>query len=1016
MVVRGRGGGAGIERGLDMDLTDDDTLDNYRYIHCEEIESFDAFNSFYIRGGSSLKILHLNIRSYYKNFDSFLVFLEGIKTKLDIIVLSEAWIDSDKKITLLQGYNHYCTTENWNRNDGLVIYVKLEISAECTEITLGQASGLVLDFNLRGRHYNLVSTYRSPSMDIKSFLTDLADLYRTATNNTTCIFAGDINIDIHANANNNEKDQYLDILYSAGLIMCIDKYTRVTDNTKTCLDHIFIKHNDYSDVSSAILQTDITDHYIVTVKINNTNSGQPLQYDLSNTYTDARMLNRLMQSQSWDEVLARYDVNSSCELFFNIFNNLKSLAMKRKYNSSRYKKIKPWITFELVKNIRKRDKLSKILKRQPFNVNLKEYYNNFRNQLSKDIKQAKVDYYKKQIAESNGKPKLFWNIINEFSGISKGKNIFPIKHFLRGSDTTGGAVGEVADSFNDFFSQVGCKLASELLPPSAGPPVVDDAAHATSLVLELVPVTTDQVRRCVQEMRGGSAPGIDNISTTTIKNNLEFIVLPLTHIVNLSITTGVFPTAFKTAKVVPVYKSSDKSCLNNYRPISLLSGLSKVLEKCVKEQLHTFLETNNLISDRQFGFRKGRNAADALYLLNKEVTGLINANKKCLILYIDLAKAFDSIDRELLFTKLECLGLRGNSLKWFKSYLNNRRQVVSICNQISVEKSVDYGVVQGSTLGPLLFLVYINNLDKLKISGKLFLFADDTAVIFKGDSWEEVFQTASFDLAAIKLWFDQNILTMNVSKTKFLPIALRTGSEPPVNLKLTLHSCGNVTNVCCDCQSIERVDHYKYLGVIVDAKLKYDQHINYLKSRLRRLIFPFTQLSLILDEKETKMAYCAFVQSILQYGIIAYGGAHKTFIDPLSVVQKSILKAGLQKNRRYPSNLLFQETSILTVRQLFIKAICVYTFSNKDLVITPTAHNYLTRNAQNIGVQVPKVMKAANYNNSYYIANYLYRNLPVHIRDAEVSVNAFKRLVTNWLLQIGTQHAEALMTSVYSTT
>lgn len=515
-------------------------------------------------------------------------------------------------------------------------------------------------------------------------------------------------------------------------------------------------------------------------------------------------------------------------------------------------------------------------------------------------------------------------------------------------------------------------------------------------------------------MRGGSAPGLDPFSAKTLKNNLKFLLSPLTHIINLSITSGVFPSVFKTAKVIPLYKSNDKANLNNYRPISLLSIISKVLEKCVKEQLQSFLENNSILSQRQFGFRKGKNSSEALFLLNKDVTELINNNKKCILLFIDLAKAFDSLDRNILFRKLECVGIRNTALKWFKSYLSDRKQVVSVCNQISDETNVNYGVVQGSTLGPLLFLVYINNLDKLNISGKLYLFADDTAVVFQGNTWEEVYRNASYDLSAIKLWFDQNILTMNVSKTKCLPIALRTNAEPPVYLKIKLHICGNIGNLSCNCQNIESVNSYKYLGVILDRKLKYEHHINSLKNKLRKMIFPFVQLSNILNEKEIKMVYCAFVQSVLQYGILAYGGTNKTLISSLSVVQKSIIKAAFQKSRRYPSHLLFTEASILTVRQIFIKTLLVYTFLHKKDVVTPIAHNYPTRNALNVGCHIPQVVKSVNYTNSFYIANFLYRNIPAEIREAEVAINVYRRLVTAWLLETGSEHAEALITSIYS--
>lgn len=229
------------------------------------------------------------------------------------------------------------------------------------------------------------------------------------------------------------------------------------------------------------------------------------------------------------------------------------------------------------------------------------------------------------------------------------------------------------------------------------------------------------------------------------------------------------------------------------------------------------------------------------------------------------------------------------------------------------------------------------------------------------------------------------LLPLFMVKTKYLPIALRSGSEPPNTLKITLHSCGRADSLTCGCHSIERVEYYKYLGVVLDAKLRYENHINYLKMKLRKMIFPFRQISDILNFKEIKTVYCAFVQSVLQYGIIAYGGAHKTIIEPLSVVQKVVIKVGFKKNKLYPSELLFRETSILPVRKLYVRTLIIYVFSKKDSVISPIPHSYLTRHAQNVGTYMPCIVKIVNHTNSFFIANFLYRNIPTEIRDINTS-------------------------------
>jgi len=289
----------------------------------------------------------------------------------------------------------------------------------------------------------------------------------------------------------------------------------------------------------------------------------------------------------------------------------------------------------------------------------------------------------------------------------------------------------VAEEFNKYFSRVGENLASAL--DSSGEPVVNDEAYATQTVFTLHTVTEEELLKYVTSLRGGSAPGFDCISADFLKQHFNVLKIPLLHIVNTSLRTGEFPDAFKVAKVIPIYKGNDITNVANFRPISLLSVFTKVLEKIVKDQLSVYLETNNILTSCQYGFRKNKNITEAFFKLNKLINSAITSGKKLLITFFDLAKAFDSIKRSLLLKKLKLIGIKGVTLNWFKIYLSNRKQFVSINGMNSDQESVNYGVIQGSTLGPLLFLIYINNLSKIPISGDMFLFADDAAICFQGN-------------------------------------------------------------------------------------------------------------------------------------------------------------------------------------------------------------------------------------------------------------------------------------------
>lgn len=331
-------------------------LDNYRQIYCEQLDEHSDTHILF-KNINSLKIIYLNIRSYYKNIDSFLIFIESISVRFDVMVLSEAWVDEDKTLVTLDGYDVYSTTNNWNRNDGVIVYIRTELCGIMQQIALGEASGLRLDFDTDGRHYSLLGVYRSPAMDCDLFLSALDNYYSRTDNKTTYIFTGDTNINTLQDLKDNQTDIYLNILYQHGFTECITKPTRVTEYTSTCIDHIFIKHIDYGDVVAGVLITDLTDHYAVLAGVGRGVPQTPT-HPTCNTYLDYKHLQTLLETQSWDHVLSLRDVNECCEAFINTVTLLKDNSLKPTNTTTRNKKLKPWITLDLVRDIRKREKFT----------------------------------------------------------------------------------------------------------------------------------------------------------------------------------------------------------------------------------------------------------------------------------------------------------------------------------------------------------------------------------------------------------------------------------------------------------------------------------------------------------------------------------------------------------------------------------------------------------------------------------------------------------------------------------
>jgi hypothetical protein len=1002
-----------------MLFTDDECIES-NLIDSLTFNSTQTLEEYFVNGcmKHEFYILQLNIRSYRRNFDEFLVFLSSFnKFKINCIVLTETWLDDDEVVTQLPGYNVFRTTNKLNQNDGVLVYIDNSLAvASCDQLCLGGvATCLAMTFNLNGVPCHLLSAYRSPNTNLSSFVVALQSYFVSINDMKHLqIFCGDININILNVLPNSMQECYLDMMHELGFISLINRVTRPAGNS--CIDHFFLKNDKNIQIKSAIIESSITDHYPTFIQLNwgapgqcgSSQRGRPPTYKV----TDWHSVGAALLSTDWGCVTGvRDDVDHSTDTFINIIQSTIERYSQTKLVTAKTRKIKPWITQGLVNSIRFRDRLSKRVVRQPFNAELRHEYRTYRNILHLTIRNAKTNYYKEKITNAGRNPKKFWSVVNELAcrpGVAGG---FPLAQFYRDGVPSESDIKKIGNSFNSLFSNIGAQLASAI--PERDPELINDAHYTVNEPFVLQPVTQHDILKIVRDARGGSAPGLDGIHTKFIKEHINAVIEPLLFIINESIRTGKFPNAFKIAKVIPIFKSGSKSDINNFRPISMLSVFAKILEKLVKLQLQSHLEINKIIVSNQYGFRSNKNTSNALFDITNEIVQKVGEGNHVLITFLDLAKAFDSVDRSKLLKKLECCGVRGLSLEWFQSYLHERKQSVCINNVCSDVEGIDYGVIQGSTLGPLLFLVYINNISKVPLDGKLFLFADDTAVVSFGVTWEDAFRQATKDLFSIRMWLDQNKLTLNVEKTKYLPIYFRVNSVPEQEI-LRLHSCNNYLSVTCNCEVLRRVEQYGYLGVLIDHRLSWAPHVAFLKQRVRKLIYAFRQLREVLPVYQLRVAYFAYIQSVFLYGILAWGGASSAALEPVAVAQRAIIKTCLKRDYRYPTDLIYQEFQVFSIRQLYIKVLLTFIYYNKTLLFNNPVHEHNTRYINNVGILQPRLLHNCSRYNSKYICHIIYRNIPNYLKQMEnFSISTYKFHLNRWLFEIGRDAAELLIQSAY---
>ena len=391
-----------------------------------------------------------------------------------------------------------------------------------------------------------------------------------------------------------------------------------------------------------------------------------------------------------------------------------------------------------------------------------------------------------------------------------------------------------------------------------------------------------------------------------MKQIIHVIVKPLVHIFNVSFSTGIFPSNLKIAKVIPVFKKGDPHLFQNYRPISLLPCFSKLIEKCATNRLYSFLSKKHILSDFQFGFRPNFCTAHAMMNLQDKVRSSIEKNNFCMAIFMDLSKAFDLVDHSILLFKLHYYGVRGTPLKWFESYLTGRRQFTQCSNSSSDYVNVTHGVPQGSILGPLLFLIYINDITLSSNKFDYIMYADDTTLLYTQPEINNVEQNVNNELQYISNWFKANKLILNLQKTNFCVF------------KNNHHGMNILQDVSLSIDSIpiSKANVVIFLGVRVDINLKWDNHIEYVRSKISKCIGILHKLKFFVPQSVLFTLYNSLILPHISYCIVIWGNSSRTKIDTILRLQKKAIRICTSSDYNAHSAPLFRKLKTLNVYDL----------------------------------------------------------------------------------------------------
>jgi len=921
-----------------------------------------------VKNSNGYLVLSMNIRSIHKHFNELIIFLSTSDIKFDIICLFETWLENDTFDFHIDGFKSYNYYKKLNKSDGITVFIRNSCKVNSVHLGLiNYCSSMNLNISINESVLNLICVYRSPSLLQEHFLDSLEIFLDDIDNTKSYILCGDINIDLNKVDVNTVK--YQNILSYYGFKSCINEVTRVnvTNGSASCIDHFFLKHtNVFNNIMGYVCQNSITDHYSTILSFNKIGLVRQKNNIVDEENIDYVLFDKLkniLNQENWETVLNSSNVDTAIEIFLPIIeNSIKNCKVTKCIRVPKSKtKIKKWITSGIVTSIRSRDKLFNKLKKQPFNSGLKNKYIKYKNLLTKVIKYARDMYFSKNIIKAKGDPKKVWNLINEamYNNTSNDKKI-NISSILDSENKILTDSTDIANQFNTYFATVGENIADQIKIHNPDK-IYKSNIKVNSNTIFLNHITKKEIKSHIQSCKESTSFFTCNLTNHIIKQIIDYILVPLEHIFNLSLSTGIFPNVFKQTLIIPLFKHGEKQNCSNYRPISLTYTLSKVLEKCIKTRLYDFLEKSKIFSENQFGFRHNKGTSIALQTLISCIHNKLDQGNSTLGIFLDVKKAFDSVDHKILLNKLDKYGIRGTPNNLIKSFLENRSQQVRINDVLSSLSLLNYGVPQGTVLGPLLFIVYINDLLNLDTECSIYCFEDDTTILIHDLNKINLMRKASKIMTSVKNWFNANSLEINFNKTCYLSFSISKIRSLDINEPIEIHDdkCLSTTGTCdCNCTYIRGAESVRYLGVIIDRFLKWNLHIDLTIKKLRSMFCRFKALNNILSPNNVKMVFCAIAQSVYSYGISVWGGTFDKYLSLLRTTINSLLRIAFKKPFRSNTDILFNTYGILNLKKSHAKELLTNLYFHK-LDSVSFNHNYSTRNTIN------NVFKINKYNTQF---------------------------------------------------
>lgn len=901
--------------------------------------------------------------------------LSEMKIKSDVIVLGETKLKTNFPVNLyhLNGYKmHHCSRKSKISGGGLLVYVKKEIIVNEVVKSSSSHEKIKLKIKIEGIDLCLLSYYRQPlSSALKPFMDDLEDELRRT--DTKMIIIGDVNI--NAKPDSSDSADYINLLTSYDMII---KNVHQTRNASgRIIDHLASNFDTNMKIRNFTITNSISDHNAILTQLTNwksSNSVRLVKFERTNFNALRQHFKSFTNTSS---ILNNNDPDEISNALINaIDNSLKKSTKTVKYKIKSDLSICHWYNEHIIRAIKLKDTAARKWRRNKSSNYFKLKLRSASRRLRQIIKIEKQKYISRCAEEKN--PKKLWRNLNEILGRSIKDEIRTIKVMDKMVHTD----LEMSNAFNNFFvdsiKSLSCSLHDCLQRPQL---------HMIQSSMVLESTDDNEVLSVINGLKSSAAPGIDGISTKHIKE-LRFIIAPFfTHLVNKIFETGTFPKNLKTAIVIPINKSGDSTNLADYRPISILPVASKIIEKIMLNRLIDYTNHHlNIIYPYQFGFRSKCNAEIAALELTDFIRTSINDKKVVSAVMMDIRRAFDAVNIERLLDSLQHLGIRNNALKLLESFLLDRCQVVRINDSYSNKISFSQGVVQGSILGPWLFVLFINHISNLKLNGKLILFADDCVLINTHERNEPIEEKIRSDMKSIINFLNYQKLTLNADKTFFM-IFRSSNMKLSIPDEILIKNENNDVIKISGAYVIKRATKIKYLGLFLDETLSFSDHIKHVETKLSSASGILWKLRRQLPQHIKKKIYQSLFETHLSYMINVWGTASDDAIKYLQVIQNRALRNVYDLDRMYNRVDMYknQVDGCLPLRGLLFQKLAVFILN----ILSRNIHSNMqfertgdgrTRDKKSLKLSKAKTMYGRK--SVKYMGVKIYNSLPQEIKTA----------------------------------